>query len=30
MAGWVDEAAFVTETVRFDHQPDESLFRRPG
>ncbi len=29
MAGWVDEAAFLTETVRFDHHPDDALFQRP-
>jgi hypothetical protein len=29
MAGWVDEAAFLTQTVRFDHYPDDALFRRP-
>ncbi len=29
MAGWVDEAAFLTETVRFDHYPDDALFQRP-
>jgi hypothetical protein len=29
MAGWSDEAAFLTETVRFDHYPDDALFRRP-
>lgn len=30
MAGWADETAFLTETVRFDHYPDEALFRVPG
>jgi hypothetical protein len=29
MAGWVDEAAFLTETVRFDHYPDDAIFQRP-
>lgn len=29
MAGWVDEATFVTETVRFDHHPDDALFQKP-
>ena len=29
MAGWVDEAAFLTTTVRFDHYPDDALFQRP-
>lgn len=29
MAGWVDEAAFLTETIRFDHYPDDAIFRRP-
>lgn len=29
MAGWVDDAAFLTQTVRFDHYPDDTLFRRP-
>ena len=29
MAGWADEAAFLTETVRFDHYPDDTLFQRP-
>lgn len=29
MAGWADEAAFLTETVRFDHYPDDALFQRP-
>ena len=29
MAGWVDEAAFLTETIRFDHHPDDALFQKP-
>jgi hypothetical protein len=29
MAGWSDEAAFLTETVRFDHYPDDTIFQRP-
>jgi hypothetical protein len=29
MAGWVDEAAFLTQTVRFDHHPDDAIFQRP-
>ena len=29
MAGWSDEAAFLTEIVRFDHYPDDAIFRRP-
>lgn len=29
MAGWIDEAAFLTETVRFDHHPDDALFQKP-
>ena len=30
MAGWRDEAAFLTQTVRFDHYPDDARFARPG
>jgi hypothetical protein len=30
MAGWVDEAAFLTQTVRFDHHPDDAIFKTPG
>ena len=29
MAGWVDEATFLTKTVRFDHHPDDALFQKP-
>ena len=29
MAGWADEAAFLTKTVRFDHYPDDAIFQRP-
>ena len=29
MAGWVDEAGFLTQTVRFDHYPDDTIFQRP-
>lgn len=29
MAGWVDDAAFLTQTVRFDHYPDDAIFQRP-
>lgn len=29
MAGWVDEATFLTQTVRFDHYPDDAIFQRP-
>jgi len=29
MAGWADEAAFLTQTVRFDHYPDDAIFQRP-
>ena len=29
MAGWADEAAFLTKTVRFDHYPDDAIFTRP-
>ena len=30
MAGWRDEAAFLTQKVRFDHYPDDALFALPG
>ena len=29
MAGWVAEAAFLTQTVRFDLYPDDAIFQRP-
>lgn len=29
MAGWVDEATFLTQTVRFDHHPDDAIFQKP-
>lgn len=30
MAGWADEAAFLTQTIRFDHYPDDALFIPPA